>query len=151
MMKPATPDGRTADVDRILTPLNTEESLELLGSVAMGRVVFTDRALPAIRPVNHIVDAGDVIIRSSIGTQFAAALRAGDHHAVVAYEADSIDPVARVGWSVVITGLALLVSDARQIRYYERRVHPWVEGPMDCVVRIQPHIVTGFRLIDPDA
>ena len=38
--------------------------MRLLGSVSLGRVVFTARALPAIRPVTHLVDGDHVIIRT---------------------------------------------------------------------------------------
>ena len=31
---------------------------------SLGRVVFTTRAMPAIRPVNHLIDAHRIIIRS---------------------------------------------------------------------------------------
>jgi hypothetical protein len=53
--------------ERRLTELSREESVRLLGTVSLGRVVFTMHAMPAIRPVNHIVDDGKVIIRSHLG------------------------------------------------------------------------------------
>ena len=36
--------------------LDREDCLGLLASVPLGRVVFTDRALPAIQPVNFVLD-----------------------------------------------------------------------------------------------
>ena len=123
--------------------LAREEALRLLGTVPLGRVVFTDRALPAIRPVNHIVDNGHVIIRSSIGSGIGGA--AGDG-LVVAYEADALDPDTRTGWSVVVTGFAKLVHDADDVARYERLLDPWVDGHLDCVIRIPPDLVTGYRL-----
>ncbi|WP_291412879.1 pyridoxamine 5'-phosphate oxidase family protein [Actinophytocola sp.] len=44
--------------------LDRTEALRLLGSVSFGRISFTERALPQIRPVNHLVDAGEVFIRT---------------------------------------------------------------------------------------
>ena len=41
---------------RRLQALPREESLRLLRSVSVGRLVFTHLALPAIRPVNHVVE-----------------------------------------------------------------------------------------------
>jgi hypothetical protein len=91
--------------ERRLTELSREESVRLLGTVSLGRVVFTMHAMPAIRPVNHIVDDGKVIIRSHLGA--AMVTIAGDTRGtVVAYEADTIDPDSHVGWSVVVTGVA---------------------------------------------
>ena len=118
--------------------------MALLGSVPYGRVVFTHRALPAIRPVNHIVDNGEVIIRSSLGSGISGAAGTG---MVVAYEADVLDPATRTGWSVVVTGLARVVDDADDIARYERLLDPWVDGRMDCVIRIPPDLVTGYQLI----
>jgi hypothetical protein len=43
--------------------LDRGEAMRLLASV-YGRVVFTQNALPAIRPMNHLVDEGRVIIRT---------------------------------------------------------------------------------------
>jgi hypothetical protein len=48
---------------RRLQTLARDESLRLLGGVAVGRVVFTRHALPAIRPVNHLVEDDKIIIR----------------------------------------------------------------------------------------
>jgi len=61
--------------------------------------VFTHRALPAIRPVNHITDNGRVIFRTHEGTAILGAAGAG-RATVLAYQADNIDPVTRAGWNV---------------------------------------------------
>jgi hypothetical protein len=82
--------------------LGRRRCLELIGSVPPGRVVFTDRALPAIRPVNHLLDGETIVIRSSLGAGLAAAAAA--HGAlVVAYEADDIDGLTHAGWSVGVS------------------------------------------------
>lgn len=70
---------------RQLKELTKEESLRLLGSVSFGRVVFSQNALPAARPVNHLVDNGAVIIRTHLG---AAVLSVVGQ--VVAYQADAM-------------------------------------------------------------
>jgi hypothetical protein len=120
--------------------------MTLLAGAGYGRVVFTARALPAIRPVNHIVDRGDVVIRTSLGTALTASVDGAG--AVVAYEADDIDPSRRVGWSVVITGYARPLTDPAEVERLEAALIPWVDGPLDTVIRIHPEIVTGFRLTE---
>ena len=55
--------------------LTKAEAWQLLGSVSLGRVVFTMHALPAIRPVNHLIDDEAIIIRSHLGSAIVA--RAG--------------------------------------------------------------------------
>jgi hypothetical protein len=119
--------------------LARRECLELLASVPFGRVVFTLHALPAIRPVNHLVDHdGAVIIRSHLGAGITAAMPAG--RVVVAYEADSIDADTRTGWTVVVTGTARLLADPAAAARYEQILQPWVDQPMDSVIRIEPDL-----------
>ncbi|MGW7543203.1 pyridoxamine 5'-phosphate oxidase family protein [Streptomyces sp. NPDC054770] len=127
--------------------LDATEAFRLLGSVSIGRVVFTRHALPTVRPVNHVLDGGDVVIRTHEGAALTSRSRQADAPGVVvAYEADSIDPVTHLGWSVVITGYARLVTDARELARYRELLHPWVGGAMDYAVRIHPDLITGIRL-----
>lgn len=120
------------------------EALRLMASVPLGRVVFAERAMPAVRPVNHVVDEdGCVIIRTHLGAAVLTAL--GE---VVAYEADAIDPRTRLGWSVVVTGIARRVSDPEQTARYEQLVRPWVDTEMDQVIRIKPELITGYALVE---
>jgi hypothetical protein len=105
--------------------------------------VFTEHALPAIRPINHIVDDGAVIIR----TQLGAGLHSGKG-VVVAYEADDIDPAEHLGWSVIVTGVANLVQDRDELTRYEQLLHPWVNGVASEFIRIEPELVTGYELAE---
>jgi len=124
--------------------LTEEESWALLGSVPLGRVVFTMKAMPAIRPVNHLVDGKTVTIRSHLGAAIVG--HAAGDGAVVCYEADDIDPVRHTGWSVIVTGMARLVREPAAIARYERLLEPWAAGQMDYVIAITPQIITGIRL-----
>jgi nitroimidazol reductase NimA-like FMN-containing flavoprotein (pyridoxamine 5'-phosphate oxidase superfamily) len=142
--------GRVADngiPGRTMVELDRDEALRLLAGVAYGRVVFTRDALPAIRPVNHFVDGGAVIVRTRVTSRLTDTVRT-DPSVVVAYEADDIDAVSHVGWSVVVTGLARTVTDPARVARYTRLLRPWAEGMMDTVIAIEPTIVTGFRLVE---
>jgi len=134
--------ARPADGSQVLDRV---EAMRLLASVGYGRVVFTLYALPAIRPVNHLVDEGRIIVRTRVTTSISAAMRSTAAGVVVAYEADSLDPESQTGWSVVVTGQAHTVTDSDQIARYERLLHPWVNHA-DTVLAIEPGIVTGFRI-----
>jgi hypothetical protein len=139
----------TGSPTRRLVEIEPEEALVLLTGAPFGRVVFTHRALPAIRPVNHIVDQGFIIIRTRLVTRLAAAVTDQlPYPTVVAYQADGLDPVARIGWSVVATGIARPVADPDRLACYERLLQPWVGGVMDTVFAIEPEIILGFRLED---
>lgn len=86
---------------REVVELDRDEAMRLLASVDHGRVVFTRAALPAIRPVNHLVVDGRVIGRTRLTAKVSVAVRSSaDAGVVVAYEADDLDPRRRTGWSV---------------------------------------------------
>jgi hypothetical protein len=107
-------------------------------------VVFTHLALPAIRPVNHIVEGDRIIIRTHMGATITSAVDGTG--TVVAYEADMIDPEDQLGWSVVVVGRANLVADPGEIARYQKALRPWVSGDMDKVIVITADMVDGFRL-----
>ena len=48
---------------RLRRELSREECLRLIGEVPVGRVVFTQRALPAVRVVSHLVEADQIVFR----------------------------------------------------------------------------------------
>ena len=127
-------------------PLDRVEAMRLLASADYGRVVFTLDALPAIRLVNHLVDEGQIIIRTRLTTVISTVVRSADAGVVVAYEADSLDPQSRAGWSVVVTGRAHTVTDPDRVSCYEGQLLPWVNHA-DTVVAIEPGMVSGFRII----
>ncbi len=124
--------------------------MRLLGSVALGRVVFTARALPAIRPVCHLVDGNYIIIRTASGAAITSELRA-EAGTIVAYEADAIDPGEHLGWSVIVVGVARRLIDPEEAAVYRRALRPWVSGAKDQVIAIHADMVTGFRLIAESA
>jgi hypothetical protein len=102
-------------------------------------------AASPVMPVNHVVDDGAITIRSHEGAAIVAAASAVDG-VVIAYEADTIDPDDHLGWSVIVTGLARLITDPAEIARFQAVIRPWAAGQMDFVIRIIPQIVTGFRL-----
>ncbi|MET8722161.1 MULTISPECIES: pyridoxamine 5'-phosphate oxidase family protein [Streptomyces] len=125
--------------------LDHAEALRLLGSVSLGRIIFTRQALPTVRPVSHVMDDGDIVIRTPEGAALTShAQQADSTGVVVAYEADAIDPDTHLGWSVVVTGYAQLVTDPVELERIHGLMPPWVPvEPMDQAVRIRPELVTG--------
>ena len=120
--------------------------MSLLGSVSLGRIVFSARALPAIRPVCHLLDGDHIIIRTDRNAAITSELRA-DAGTVVAYEADAIDMATHLGWSVIVVGVAHRVIDPDEAAVYRRALRPWVSGAKDQVIAIHADMVTGFRLV----
>lgn len=114
----STDANRSPAPRRRLAELDRAEALELLASVGYGRIMFTLHALPAIRPVNHLLDNGEIIIRSRLSATITTAV-SQPRPTVVAYQADHLDPTRRLGWSVVATGLAQPIADPARIACYE--------------------------------
>lgn len=126
-------------IPRRLAELSRPESLRLLGGAPFGRIIYTIRALPAIVPVRHLVENGMIVVRTHVGADCAGA--------VVAFEADDIDPVAESGWSVTVTGVARRVVDAEETARYESVLTPFVDMPNVEIIRIYPEIVAGYELV----
>jgi hypothetical protein len=93
----------TTESEHVLEP---RECLRLLRSMSIGRVVYTESALPAIRLVGFAVPDGEVVVAA--GRDGWGARLDGT---VVAFEAGEIDPGSRAGWSVVVVGRARLVGN----------------------------------------
>lgn len=126
-----------------LEVLSRDDSLSLLGSVPVGRVVFTDRALPAVQPVNFVVHDGSVVFRTGAGSKLAAATR----EAIVAFQADRFDRDSETGWSVSVVGPARVVTDSAEIEELRKLpLRPWAPTKRDHFVRIELSHVTGRRL-----
>jgi uncharacterized protein len=126
--------------------LDAAECRRLLGSVPIGRIVFTDQAMPAVQPVNFLVHEGAVVFRTGEGSKLAAASR----NAVVAFEADDIDREYQRGWSVVVVGRAEEVTEpSLRQRLTDLPLRPWASGVRDHVIRIPIEIIYGRRIAPP--
>jgi uncharacterized protein len=126
-----------------LEVIEAPECRRLLASVPVGRIVFTDQAMPAVRPVNFVVHDGAIIVRTGEGSKLAAASR----DAVVAFEADEVDPEYQTGWSVVVVGRAHEVTDQASLReLLNLPLHPWASGVRDHVIRIPIEVIYGHRV-----
>jgi Pyridoxamine 5'-phosphate oxidase len=131
--------------ERFMRELPRAEAMRLLASVPIGRLVFTHQALPAIRPVNHLIADDKIVIGLTPGSAIAASTSAGG--TVVAYEADALDVDSRLGWTVIVVGAARLVTDADAVLAHRAVLKPWLSGAMTDVVEISTEIVTGYELI----
>ena len=123
-----------------LEVLERADCIRLLRTASLGRIGITSGALPTILPVNFRVDGDRILFRTGVGTKLDAATRG----AVVAFEADDIDPMYHSGWSVVVTGVARQVVDPD-----DRAVHTtprWAPGHDECLVEVSIDQVSGRRL-----
>jgi uncharacterized protein len=125
-----------------LIELTVDECLELLGSSRIGRLGVLDATGPVVLPVNYCLDGRSVVFRTDAGTKLDAA----SHAARVAFEVDGVDSVQRIGWSVVIRGSAVAVTEPGELRRLERLpLIPWAPGGKAHCVRISGN-PTGRRI-----
>jgi uncharacterized protein len=129
-----------------LVELSRAECLRLLAGARFGRVVSAIDGKPTISPVNYVFDerAQSVAFRSTDGTKLHELLHVG--HAV--FEIDEIDPAARTGWSVIISGVPEEVTRPAEVRRLERLgLDVWAPGPRSHWIRIGAWTVSGRRIV----
>ncbi len=123
--------------------LSRDECLRLLATAPIGRIVFTERALPAVRLVNFILRGDEIVIRTGEGCKLLSAVR----HAVVAFEADEVDYRTRTGWSVTVIGHAREVTDAAELATLRGLLlTSWAPGPREHLICVKVELVSGRRL-----
>ena len=123
--------------------LDRAESLRLLSSVPVGRLILTIGALPTVRPMNFAVIDDHIVLRTAADSAISRKV----DQAVVAFEADELDGESGSGWSVTVTGRATQVTDADAIsRYRTMPLSPWAPGDRDHFVAISTELVEGRRI-----
>ena len=126
--------------------LTKSECFALLSGERLGRVAVIDDQGPAIFPVNFVLDRHMVVFRTDEGTKLDAAARGSR----VAFEIDGTDAAARTGWSVLVRGEAIEVSDPAELARLRRLpLAPWAPGAKAHYVRILPARLTGRRILAP--
>ena len=132
----------------MLEALDEHHCLEYLHSARLGRIAFVSGDDVDIFPVNYACDGSIVIYRTATGTRLARTPR--EH---VSFEVDGWDAAEKMGWSVVLKGIALDVSEgadpySKVLR--ERNVVPLAPGARYRWIALYPKEITGrrFRLRD---
>lgn len=116
----------------------------MLREEPVGHVALTARALPVVLPVSFAMIDGDIVWRSAQGTK----LNDTSSDFVVAFEADHYEADHAQGWSVMVQGLAHVVTDSEELdRARELPLESWTaEGVADRYVCLVPDVVTGRRI-----
>jgi uncharacterized protein len=126
-----------------LQVLSEGDCFALIAHAPIGRVVYSDRALPVIVPVNFTLDGDDIVIRT--GRRSRLATHVSGH--VIAFEVDQIDAASHSGWSVVLTGFLQLIDEPAEIERLERLgLRSWAPSAHDRYLRLRADLVTGRRI-----
>jgi nitroimidazol reductase NimA-like FMN-containing flavoprotein (pyridoxamine 5'-phosphate oxidase superfamily) len=126
--------------------LTKGECFGLLARQQVGRVAVVDDRGPVVFPVNFVLHRHMVVFRTDEGTKLDAAASGSR----VAFEIDGIDAAARTGWSVVVRGEAVEVTDPQELaRLRKLPLLSWAPGARSRYVRILPAKLTGRRISRP--
>ncbi len=130
-----------------LDELSPEACTGLLRTAAVGRFGVVADGFPVVVPVNYRVIEDDdglgLVVRARTGGVV-------DHLGPVAFEVDGVDPVHRLGWSVLVRGVAAHIAPEDVERLgVEMDPHPWVAG-RDAWLIVRPVALTGRRLRAPE-
>ena len=135
----------TLDARHEIARLTREESVALLRTQKVGRLVVTEHGRPLVFPVNYALDGEAPVFRTASGAKLWASA-----HSPVAFEVDSLDLESETGWSVIVHGLAHEVSvfdrSDLQRRVAGLDIRPWAAGDKPSIVRIEPRLITGRRI-----
>jgi uncharacterized protein len=121
--------------------LDREECLRLLGLATLGRIGFTSAALPSVLPVTYHLDQNRILVHTTRGSRLDAALK----DAVVAFEADALDPVDHSGWSVALTGIATELDPGTIDGAHRDPVAVWAPTGHETVLAISIDLISGRR------
>jgi nitroimidazol reductase NimA-like FMN-containing flavoprotein (pyridoxamine 5'-phosphate oxidase superfamily) len=138
---PAVPTDHTG-----LRVLSLEECLQHVGESPLGRLAFHLDGEIAVLPVNHSLEGVDVCFRTLGDSKIQAAV----DRERVAFEVDGFDGSTRNGWSVLVQGTAVIVSDPDEVgRLDSIARRPWVPGdPSEMTwVRVRSQSITGRALV----
>jgi hypothetical protein len=109
--------------DPLQQALDLRECMRLLGTAELGRLGFTQSALPVVQPVTYRLSEGAVVIPAVPDHPATCALRDG----IVVLGVDSFDDALADGWAVSVVGPIRLVDG--------------------CSLLLEPVLVTGWRRI----
>lgn len=112
----------------------------LLGTIRLGRVALSSRALPIIVPVAYTY-VGDEILMSAASTLVRRAAYAGD---VICFEADAHDDGGAL-WSVLVTGRLAIFARPRAAQ----ATGVWTDPAVSELVSLQTALVSGRRTTMP--
>lgn len=136
-----TEDKTPANYD--LEVLSAVQCSDLLARRNLGRIAFSAGENQEILPVNYVADGSVIVFRTAEGTKLQhVAMRR------VAFEIDDWDPMAGVGWSVVVKGVAQEITkgiDPFASALRKLHVVPLAPGKREHWVAIYPSEVSGRR------
>ena len=121
--------------------LSHQDCLALLASGGLGRLAFSERALPAIAAVQFAVDGETLVLRVEAGAEWAATQR----HAIVAFQTDHGDPFEADSWTVTAVGRLVPISASADTNKLSAPRAWRSPSPDDTFLRLDVQVLEGTR------
>jgi hypothetical protein len=147
-MTSETTSGAPGATPELLGEIAPSRCLPLMEAVPYGRLATIDAGEPLLVVVNHLVDRGDIYIRTSSGSRLAR-LTEGGRVARAVYEVDSAFPAGRSGWSVLARGWLSREHGGSRAAGLRSRLVAWAEGERDVVLHLEVQELTGRSVGEP--
>jgi transcriptional regulator with XRE-family HTH domain len=137
------PPGHTHGPVGQLEPLSPADCRRLLAPGGLGRIAFSTSSGLMVLPVNYLLVAGTIVLRTGTGSLIAA-----HGEDAVSFETDHLDETLLCGWSVLVHGQAHRVLQPGELRNLREGcdLRPWPAGEHDLYIRIVPTRITGRRI-----
>lgn len=129
----------------LLSVIPAERCLVLLEAVQYGRLATVDMGRPFLVVLNHIVEQGDVYVRTRPDARLARLTEGGRVvHAI--YEVDSAFPMGEQGWSVMAKGLLRREYGETRSNRLRSKLTAWAHGERDVVLHLEVQELTGRQV-----
>ena len=123
--------------------LDPQECRRLLATTRIGRLGYVSETGPKIVPMNFVVAADNVLLRTAAGNEVARCAL----NEPVAFQVDQVDEFLQSGWSVLVTGVAEeLPAELLRSLDIGRTPDPWPAGLRSLFLQIPIMAVTGRRV-----
>jgi nitroimidazol reductase NimA-like FMN-containing flavoprotein (pyridoxamine 5'-phosphate oxidase superfamily) len=133
----------TAESGATNPPLDPDQCWGYLADGGIGRFVYVTERGPVAVPVNFRTLRKDVVFR----TAARAGLAAASWQPQVSFEVDNLDDTLAEGWSVLVSGQAMIVTAPDEAAELSRlEITPWAGGDRNCYIKIVASEITGRRV-----
>jgi hypothetical protein len=129
----------TTPAIRRMRELSIDESLALLLTRPMGRLVYVIEGEAKVVPLNYMLHRRSITFRTAYSDLLSEIERRP-----VLFEVDYSDNARRAGWSVIVRGVAEEIWRGDELAIMrELPLQPWAPGNRDRYVRIVTSDITG--------
>lgn len=133
----------SSTVARRIREVPVDEALSLLGTQSIGRLAYVLDGGPRIVPLTYAMHQGSVTFRTGYGRLIDAI-----HNGEVEFEVDHTDRARRLGWSVIVHGIAEEIWRGEELDVVRRlSLRPWAPGERDHYLRIVSTRITGRVIV----